>query len=69
MISFVHASGMHVGLRHFDSQTLGWFSDRFRSGDATRHALTRELCKRTGWRNVLGQPCRSAAATAGSGRR
>ena len=28
---------MHVGLRHFDSQTLEWLSRRLRSGEATRH--------------------------------
>ena len=55
---------MHIGLRHFDSQTLNWFADALRSGDFTRHALARELCERTGWRNPLGALCLSAAAKA-----
>ena len=55
---------MHVGLRHFDSQTLEWLSRRLRSGEATRHGLVRELCERTGWLNALNRPCLSAAAKA-----
>ncbi len=55
---------MQVGLRHFDSQTLDWLAGALRSGDHTRHALARELCKRTGWRNALGRLCLSAAAKA-----
>ena len=35
-----------------------------RSGDATRHALARELCERTGWRFSLDGLCLSAAAKA-----
>ncbi len=55
---------MQVGLRHFDSQTLDWLAGALRSGEHTRHALTRELCERTGWRNALGRLCLSAAAKA-----
>ena len=55
---------MQVGLRHFDSQTLDWFADALRSGDFTRHALARDLCERTGWRNPLDALCLSAAAKA-----
>ena len=55
---------MHVGLRHFDSPTLDWFADALRSGDFTRHALARDLCERTGWRNPLDALCLSAAAKA-----
>ena len=55
---------MQIGLRHFDSQTLDWFADAVRSGSYTRHALCRELCERTDWRNGLGEPCHSAAAKA-----
>ena len=64
VIRIVHAACMHVGLRHFDSQTLDWLAGRLRSGEATRHGLARELCERTGWRNSLGDPCLSAAAKA-----
>ena len=55
---------MQVGLRHFDSQTLDWFADALRSGDFTRHALARDLCERTGWRNPLDALCLAAAAKA-----
>ena len=55
---------MQVGLRHFDSLTLDWLAGALRSGGFTRHALARELCERTGWRNALGRLCLSAAAKA-----
>ena len=55
---------MQVGFRHFDSPTLGWLEGALRAGGTTRHALARELCERTGWRNSLGRPCLSAAAKA-----
>ena len=64
MIVFGHASGMQVGLRHFDSQTFGWLAGCLRSGGATRHALALGLCERTGWFNARGRPCLTAAATA-----
>ena len=55
---------MQVGLRHFDSQTLDWLAGALRSGGLSRHALGRELCERTGWRNAPGRLCLSAAAKA-----
>ncbi len=55
---------MQVGLRHFDSQTLDWLAGALRSGGPSRHALGRELCERTGWRNAPGRLCLSAAAKA-----
>ena len=55
---------MQVGLRHFDSQTLGWLAGSLRAGGTTRHALARGLCERTGWRNARGRPCLTAAARA-----
>ncbi len=55
---------MQVGLRHFDSQTLDWLAGALRSGGLSRHALGRGLCARTGWCDVRGKPCLSAAAKA-----
>ena len=55
---------MQVGLRHFDSGTLGWLAGPLRSGGLSRHALGRGLCERTGWRDARGKPCLSAAAKA-----
>ncbi len=55
---------MPVGLRHFDSQTLDWLAGALRSGGLSRHALGRGLCARTGWCDVRGKPCLSAAAKA-----
>ncbi len=64
LIRFVYAALMHVGLRHFDSQTLDWLAEALRSGGLSRHALARQLCERTGWRNARGRLCLSAAAKA-----
>ena len=55
---------MQVGLRHFDSQTLDWLAGALRTGGLSRHALGRGLCVRTGWCDVRGKPCLSAAAKA-----
>ncbi len=55
---------MQVGLRHFDSQTLDWLAVALRTGGLSRHALGRGLCVRTGWCDVRGKPCLSAAAKA-----
>ena len=55
---------MPVGLRHFDSQTLDWLAVALRTGGLSRHALGRGLCVRTGWCDVRGKPCLSAAAKA-----
>ena len=56
--------GMQVGLRHFDSLTLDWFAGQLRAGGMSRHALSRELCERTNWRNPRGGLCISAASKA-----
>ncbi len=61
---FLHAPGMQVGLRHLGSRTPDRLAGALRSGGATRHALARGLCERTGWLNARGRPCIQTAAKA-----